>query len=160
MDSSAQVAPAKRPSTALAIIHKAEILDLVRQGYILREIAPQYGISPQAIHKAIGRDPEYRDAMLDQAAAMIEEAKTATWAATEQVDIARAREVTRFAFRYAESVDPARWGQRTEVRHGLTSDLSDELRAMSSSRRGRVIEQAPDKQSVALPHASLVDTGS
>lgn len=101
--------------TAVALLHRDEILDHVRSGKILREIAPLYGVSKQSIHSVLKDDPEYRDAMKEQAAAMIEEGKAETWAAREPHDIARAREISRFAFRYAESVDTARWGAKTQV---------------------------------------------
>ena len=45
---------------------------------------------------------------------MIEEAKEKTWRARDPIDIAHAREVTKFAFRYAESVDPGRWSLQRE----------------------------------------------
>ena len=96
--------------TALAILKKDEILAKVRDGYILREIASELGISKQAIHQQLKDDPDYRAAKIEQAESMIGEAKEETWKAREPVDIARAREMTKFAFRYAESVDAERWG--------------------------------------------------
>ena len=96
--------------TALAILKKDEILAKVRDGYILREIASELGISKQAIHQQLKDDPDYRAAKIEQAESMIGEAKEKTWAAKDAVDIAHAREVTKFAFRYAESVDSERWG--------------------------------------------------
>lgn len=98
--------------TSVAIQHKEEILSQVRSGMILRDIAAQYGVTKQAIHQVIKDDPEYRAAMKEQAASMIEEAKALTWAAREGLDIARAREISKFAFRYAESIDAGTWGQR------------------------------------------------
>ena len=114
--------------TAVAIIHREEILEQVRAGYILREIAPQYGVSPQAIHKQLRNDPEYRAALPVQANSMIEESKEATWGAREQIDIARAREMSRFAFRYAEAVDPGTWAPHSHVTVKHTSDLGERLR--------------------------------
>jgi hypothetical protein len=120
--------------TAVAVQRKQEILERVCQGEILREIASDMGVSKQALHRYLKDDPAYEEAKKEQAASMIEEAKVETWAAKEPVDIARAREITKFAFRYAESVDPRRWGQKQEVTHthqvtvdaglvGLASDL-------------------------------------
>ena len=100
--------------TALAILKKDEILAKVRDGLILREIASELGISKQAIHNQLKNDPDYKAAKLEQAESMIGEAKVETWLARNPVDIARAREMTKFAFRYAESVDSETWGQRKD----------------------------------------------
>ena len=64
--------------------------------------------------------------------------------------------MTKFAFRYAESVDPQRWAPRSHVTVEHAGDLAERLRRSKE----RVIEQAPDNQSVALPNASPVDTGT
>ena len=107
--------------TAIALQRKAEILERVSQGSILREIAADLGVSKQAIHQALKDDPDYQAAKHEQAASMIEEAKIKTWAARDPIDIAHAREVTKFAFRYAESVDPARWGKVQDQAQGAVT---------------------------------------
>ena len=104
-------------SQAVAVQHREEILERVRAGEILREIATDFGVSKQALHKVLIDDPEYREAKRLQAASMIEQAKEKTWAASDPVDIAHAREVTKFAFRYAESVDAANWAPRQKIEH-------------------------------------------
>lgn len=101
--------------TAIAVQHREEIIRRVANGEVLRDIAADLGCKKQAIHPYLRDDPEYIAALPQQALAMIEEAKTETWAAREPVDIARAREISRFAFRYAESIDPERWGQKREI---------------------------------------------
>ena len=110
--------------TAIAIQRKSEILERVCQGEILREIAADMGVSKQSLHRYLKDDPDYESAKKEQAAAMIEEAKVETWSAKEPADIARAREITKFAFRYAESVDPRKWGQKQEVsvNHSVSVD--------------------------------------
>ena len=110
--------------TAIAIQRKSEILERVCQGEILREIAADMGVSKQSLHRYLKDDPDYESAKKEQAASMIEEAKVETWSAKEPADIARAREITKFAFRYAESVDPRKWGQKQEVsvNHSVSVD--------------------------------------
>ena len=110
--------------TAIAIRLKTEILERVSQGEILREIAADMGVSKQSLHRYLKDDPDYESAKKEQAASMIEEAKVETWSAKEPADIARAREITKFAFRYAESVDPRKWGQKQEVsvNHSVSMD--------------------------------------
>ena len=142
-----QLAPRpKKPSQAIAVIHKDAILEEVRKGRVLHEIAEQYGVCKQALHRHIKDLPEYQEAKIQQAASMIEEAKKETWVAREPVDIARAREITRFAFRYAESVDPERWGQKREITV-THNDLGERLRRAKE----RVIEHEPAQDVVSPP---------
>ena len=134
--------------TAIAIQRKREILERICQGEILREIASDLGVTKQSLHRVLKDDPDYEAAKHEQAASMIDQAKQETWAAREPADIARAREITKFAFRYAESVDPHRWGQKHEVTT-INIDLGDRLRRA----RERVIEQEQEQEHVALPEA-------
>lgn len=127
-------------STAIAVIHRDQILEYLREGKILREIAQIYGCSKQALHRYLKDDPEYHEAQREQAEAMIEEAKIETWSARDPVDIARAREVSKFAFRYAESINPERWSPRRDtdgLGQGL-SDLSTVLRDISTRRHAQL----------------------
>lgn len=136
-------------SNAIAILRKDEILAKVRDGYILSEIAADLGISKQAISFQLKDDPEYQEAKKEQVESMIAECKKETWAASEPVDIARAREMTKFAFRYAESVDPARWGQRSQG--GIsTESMADLLLAVSS-------KMLREQQVVSTQHAAVED---
>jgi hypothetical protein len=98
-------------STAIAIVHKQEILEQIAKGKLLKEVAAMFGVSKQAIWEPLKDDPDYRQAITLQCAALIEEAKQLTWAAREGLDIARAREISKWAFRYAESMDKGTWGQ-------------------------------------------------
>lgn len=129
--------------TALAIIHRDEILDQVRSGMILREIAQKLGITKQAIHQVIKDDPEYRAALKIQAAAMVDEAKELTWAAREGLDIARAREITKFAFRYAESMDAGTWGQRGN-QVNIMAEGPVSVQVVSFSETQRTIDQTDE----------------
>ena len=135
-------------SQAVAAIHREEILERVRAGEILREIATDFGVTKQSLHRVLIDDPDYREAKRLQAASMIEQAKEETWAARETSDIARAREIARFAFRYAESVDAANWAPRSHVTVETVGDLGDRLRRAEDRRKGRTIN-AEDAQIVA-----------
>ena len=132
-------AVAKQPSRAVAAVNKEDILTQVASGKLLKEIASQYGVSKQALHQVLKDDPDYRAAMKEQAAALVDQAKELTWAARDPVDIARAREITKFAFRYAESLDAGTWGQRQHVTVEHVGDLGDKLRRS----RERVIDVRP-----------------
>lgn len=144
----AMAAKQKRPSKAIAAIHADSILLQLSEGKFLKEIAATHGVSKQALQQHLKNDPRYQDALKKQAAALVEEAKELTWAAREPVDIARAREITKFAFRYAESIDTGTWGQRQHVTVEQVGDLGERLRRA----RERVIEAEPvvDAQQTAI----------
>lgn len=148
--------------SAIAIQRKEEILDQVRQGFVLREIAATLGIRKQSIHEVLKDDPDYRAALPAQAQSMIDDAKERTWAARVQPDIAHAREVTKFAFRYAESVDPGRWAPRSHVTVDamvmhVDATLGDSIRALIDqagyTRAEQVIEDAEPVSTPVLPHS-------
>jgi hypothetical protein len=101
--------------TALALINRDDILQQLRDGKLLKEVAQSYGVSKQAIQQPLKDDPEYRAALLEQAESLIDETKEATWNAREALDIARAREMSKWAFRYAEAVNPARWSSKPDT---------------------------------------------
>lgn len=106
-------------------------IDLLAQGAMLKEIAAQYGVSKQAVHKRLSTHPRYKQALKEQAAALVHKAMEETQNVclpdndeakqrVSLVDIARVRELRAAAFRYAESVSPEDWGQKAHV----SADLS------------------------------------
>lgn len=111
-------------STAIAILCKDMILNELRAGRMLGEIAPGLGVSAQAISQALIEDPEYREALKAQAAAMIWETKTMTWNAREAIDIARARECAKFAWRYAEATDPEKWAPKQTINSNVNAQVN------------------------------------
>ena len=135
--------------TATAILYRDEIIAQVANGSILRDIAARYGVTKQALHQVLKKDPDYREALKDQSEALIEEAKEETWAAREALDIARAREISKYAFRYAESIDPARWAAKGNVVNiQVNVGPAASLDGLADNLLGavRVIEQLPQKE--------------
>lgn len=113
---------------SIAVQNKDYILAQLRQGRMLKEIAAEFGICKTAISNRLTGDPEYAEALREQSESMIQEAKIETWAAREPVDIARAREIAKFAFRYAESINPEKWSPQSKLMVEHTGDLGDRLR--------------------------------
>jgi hypothetical protein len=143
---------AKRQSQAIAIVHKEEILAKVRSGFLLREIAAEYGVTKQALHAPLRDDPDYRDAIVEQAESLIEDAKIETWAAREALDIARAREMAKFAFRYGEAVNPDKWAAQSKVSVTHTIDLGERLRrAKERTIDGERVADTPIAAPLPLP---------
>ena len=75
--------------TALAIIHKAEIVEKLAQGIRLDDMG--LGISHQAISRALKDDPDYRDAMISYHAARLDRSEMMIEGAEDSVAVARAR---------------------------------------------------------------------
>ena len=121
--------------TALAIIHKDDIISQISQGVRLSTIAQTLGITKQAISSQLGNDPEYQaayqsfhDARLDNAEGLLE-------SAIDQIDIARARELWKAYSWRAERLD-RRYAAKQE-----TSGQSITIVIAPTDSEGRIIDQ-------------------
>lgn len=133
--------------TAIAIIHRLEIIEQVAQGKLLKQIAAKYGISANAISKVLKDDPDYlavkeayHSTRLDDAEEMIE-------GALDQVDVARARAVWTSRSWRAEREMSSIWGTKPTTvvidNSGPVSDRVKEMAASLLSEMRVVEEQAP-----------------
>jgi len=114
--------------TAIAIIHRDAILEDIRAGKRLSDIAPKLGVSVNAVSKALKDDPDYREAMELSFERRLDAAEDAIQAAPEQVDVSRAR-AFHDALKWRAGVEvPQRWGQRNHLTIEYAGDLADRLR--------------------------------
>ena len=82
--------------TAVAILHKEEILKRVAKGNKISDIGKTYGVSHAAISKQLLKDPEWIDARMSGALARIEHWEKEIEAineGTSQVMLGRAKEM-------------------------------------------------------------------
>ena len=123
--------------TALAIIHRDEIIQRVAAGEYLASIAKDLGVAGkgQAISNVLASDPEYQaaretglEAKLARREADLEVADPAT--------VPRARELLSHARWRAEREAPHRWGQTNKLQIEQVGDRADSLRAA----KARLIE--------------------
>lgn len=127
----------------LATLDADAAIDMLASGSMLKDIAAQHGVSKQAVHRKLSSHPRYKQAIKDQASALVHKAMEEVQAvclpqseedrkSVDAVDIARVRELRASAFRYAESVSPEQWGQKTHVTGDLsiTVVISDGLEAL------------------------------
>jgi len=99
--------------TAIAILHKDEILKRVAAGDKISDIGKSYGVTQQAISKQLLSDPEWIDARMSGALARIEHWEKEIEAikeGTSMVMLGRAREMLSHARWRAEHEFPAKWG--------------------------------------------------
>jgi hypothetical protein len=99
--------------TAIAILHKDEILKRVAKGDKIADIGKTYNVSHAAISKQLLKDPEWIDARMSGALARIEhweEEVEAINAGSSQVELGRAKEMLSHSRWRAEREFPSQWG--------------------------------------------------
>jgi hypothetical protein len=125
--------------TAIAVIHRELVLERIRAGHRLIDIAADLGLSSHAaIVNVLGNDPEYVEARKVAVETRIEKREGELEVADDNVTVARARELLSHARWRAEREFPDRWGQRNHVTVDHRSDLGDRLR--KARNREQVIE--------------------
>ena len=102
------------PSTAVAIIHRDEIIERVSNGETVRQVAKSLGISHPAISQVLHSDPAYRQAIENCFAARLDESEAELSQAEDQLTVARARAKWQAISWRAERECPARWGKAPE----------------------------------------------
>src|SRR5512146_1154478 len=102
--------------TAIAVIHRDEIIAEIAKGKRLSDICPTYGLSsPNSISKVLKSDPEYRHAIEVGFECRLDEAEKAIEDAIDQVDVARARARFQSVAWRAERECRAKWGSNQQT---------------------------------------------
>jgi len=99
--------------TAIAVLHKDEILKRVAAGDKITDIGKTYKVSHAAISKQLSSDPEYIQARMSGALARIEHWEKeieAINAGSSQVELGRAKELLSHHRWMAEREFPSQWG--------------------------------------------------
>ena len=99
--------------TAIAVLHKDEILKRVAAGDRIADIGKAYSVSQAAISKQLSSDSEYIEARMSGALARIEKWEKeveAINAGSSQVELGRAKEMLSHSRWMAEREFPGRWG--------------------------------------------------
>jgi len=129
--------------TAIAILHKDEILKRVAAGDKIADIGKYYGVTQQAISKQLLSDPEWIDARMSGALARIEYWEKEIEAINEgtpQVVLGRGREMLAHARWRAEREFPSQWGG-TKVNINVTSKI--EMSEALNTVAGELLDQIP-----------------
>src|SRR3989337_1657635 len=129
--------------TALAIIHKQEIIEQVEQGMFLDDIARQLGITPAAISKQLKDDDDYIAAREAGVEARLEQQYRAITEAQSMTTISRGREGFRAASWFAEREFPQRWGRDTR-----SSQTDTNLNTISTLLLTQAIKSLPKPQGI------------
>ncbi len=99
--------------TAIAVLHKDEILKRVAKGDKIADIGKTYNVSHAAISKQLLKDPEWVEARMSGALARIEHWEKEVEKIdpdTNQVMLGRAKEMLSHARWRAEREFPSQWG--------------------------------------------------
>ncbi len=127
--------------TAIAILHKEEILKRVAAGDKIADIGKSYGVTHSAISKQLLKDPEWVDARMSGALARIEHWEKEIEAineGTSQVMLGRAREMLSHARWRAEREFPGQWGG-AKVNINVTSKI--EMSEALNTVAGELLDQ-------------------
>jgi len=99
--------------TAIAVLHKDEILKRVAAGDKISDSGKAYNVSQAAISKQLLKDPEWIEALMSGALSRIEHWEKeveAINAGSSQVELGRAKELLSHARWRAEREFPSQWG--------------------------------------------------
>jgi len=127
--------------TAIAVLHKDEILKRVAKGDKISDIGETYNVSHAAISKQLSSDPEYIEARMSGALARIEHWEKeieAINAGSSQVELGRAKELLAHARWRAEREFPAQWGG-AKVNINVTSKI--EMGEALNTVAGELLDQ-------------------
>jgi len=127
--------------TAIAVLHKDEILKRVAAGDKIADIGKTYGVTHSAISKQLLKDPEWIDARMSGALARIEyweQEIEAIKEGTSMVMLGRAKEMLRHARWRAEREFPSQWGG-AKININVTSKI--EMSEALNTVAGELLDQ-------------------
>jgi len=117
--------------TAIAVLHKDEILKRVANGDQIADIGKTYGVSQAVISKQLSSDPEYIEARMSGALARIEyweKEVEAINAGSSQVELGRAKELLAHHRWRAEREFPSQWsGARINININNIPSMTEAL---------------------------------
>lgn len=101
--------------TAIALTHRDQIISGLLSGKRLSDLAQELGISHQAISKQLKDDEDYIAAMDASLDVRMDQREDELEQASDQVAVARARELLSHARFRAERLAPQRWGKQPDA---------------------------------------------
>jgi hypothetical protein len=121
-------------------------LERIKAGEGLRSIGKSLGLSQEGVRKWLLREvgPEYAEMQTDGLIQRVVDADRKLEAASDAVDIARAREMARFARMDLERRRPHLYGQRTHVTVEQVGDLAEKLRRARERVIDGEVERVPE----------------
>lgn len=101
--------------TAVAKLHRDEIIQRVAQGERLVDIGATYGVTYAALSLVLSKDPEYINARQAGLDAKLEQRESEMETAQDGLTVARARELLSHARWRAERLNPATYAQQKQA---------------------------------------------
>jgi hypothetical protein len=98
----------------VALQHRDQVLEQLRAGKRLSDIAPSLGVSTEALSRPLRDDPEYRSALEHSFELRIDRAEDGILAAAQQVDVSRASAYHK-AISWRAGVECARWQAKSQL---------------------------------------------
>ena len=103
---------------ALASLDIQSALQRIAAGTLSKTIAAEYGVTKQSLRERLVAHPDYKEAIKDQAASLVEDAtEDCMKDVNEMPVIARARLKLEAAHKWARARDPDTWGDKQQIQH-------------------------------------------
>ena len=99
-------------SVPIAIQRKAEVLEMLASGHLVRDIAEHLGCVRESISRALANDPEYQAAMAESFTARLEQRESELESAEDHVSLTRADRLLNHQRWLCERRLPNLYGQR------------------------------------------------
>ena len=150
---------------AIAITHRADIIQRVAQGHRLLDIASDYGISIPAISQQLADDPEYQIAMIAGLDSKLEQREAEIESADDLLKLARGRELLSHARWRAERLNSALYGQKqanvsvavgVQVATGMSDAQLAEIASRSVADRTVDEKRSPKKRAETVKRVKPV----
>lgn len=141
--------------SSVAIQHRQAILEQIARGVPISRIAKELGYSGHSgITERLGDDPDYQAALRAGIVGKIEQREAELESAPDNVSVTRADRLLGHARWWAERLDPARFGQRTQV--DVNIDIGTALQALSERLSSQPIQGdctviAQDSDNLLIP---------
>jgi hypothetical protein len=128
----------------------SQALSLLDAGKSLREVAPLFGLSYEGLRKWLLKEvgPEYESAQTEGLLQRVIEADQRLESADNAVDIARAREVARFARMDLERRRPRLYGQQQQLVPSVQVAVQINLKRGNEATKEAIVHSSDDAEIV------------
>jgi hypothetical protein len=148
---------------ALANLDDAAAIERIASGTLSKVIAAEFGVTPFGLRKRLAKHPDYKEAVAQQAHALVEDAVSEIFSEELELDavaIARARVRADTAFKYAKAHNPDYADKSLNLNVNVTVEQAIQFDAGALLDSVRVIDQARDSGATMGVTAERIEDNS
>lgn len=147
---------AKSTPGALRKLDQDAAIKEIASGVTARDIAARFGCTPQAVRLKLKAHPGYKQAVDEQAEALVEAALvTLRDCERDNLAIAHARAWYDACLKWASKRNPKDWGDTVHV--DVTVDIGAELAQIAQAMRHAAPHTIDNEQSTLIEHTQVPD---